>query len=187
MQPDNMTPPPVPPVTDAVPRATIQYSLTRWDILRWHFYLLIRNRAVIAFVAIASLGMVWNDLRTLEMAARPIGFKVLYAVLFTSAMFCLVGIVTTLVMSCAVTFKKLRGLLGAHELEIRDDGLVERTEFNESVHRWRGFHKIVTTGRYLYIFVTDNSVHIVPRRHFASGEDLGAFRDEIKRHISAAS
>jgi len=87
---------------------------------------------------------------------------------------------------CMTMFRKYRGFLGEHELEVRDEGLVERTDVNESLHRWSGFHKIVKTTRYLYIYVTDNNVHIVPRRCFASEQEQRAFLDEIQRHISAA-
>jgi YcxB-like protein len=180
-----MTPPPIPPVIDA-PRRTVRYSITRWDILRWQFYLLIRNRVLIVFGLIASLALVWNDLRTPEMSTRPVGFKVFYAGFFTGAMFCVVGFGTMAITSCMIMFKKYRGFLGDHELEIREDGLVERTDVNESVHRWAGFHKLVATGRYLYIYVTDNNVHIVPRRYFASEQEQRAFQDEIQRHISVA-
>jgi hypothetical protein len=182
-----MTPPPIPPVIDIVRRTTVRYCITRWDILRWQFYLLIRNRVLIVFGLIFSLALAWNDLRAPEMSARPIGFKIFYAVFFTAAMFCVLGLVTTALTSCTVLFKKYRGFLGDHELEIRDDGLVERTDVNESVHRWAGFHKIATTSRYLYIYVTDHNVHIVPRRYFATEQEQRAFQDEIQRHINAAS
>ena len=181
-----MTPPPTPPVIEAPRSTTIRYSLTRWDILRWQFYQLIRNRVFIGFVLIFSLGQAWNYLRTAEMAAYSLGFKVFYAVFFSVAMLGLVGIVTAVLMGCTVLFKKLRGSLGDHELEIRNEGLVERTDVNESVHRWAGFHKVVTTGRYLYIYVTDNNVHIVPRRCFASAQEQKAFQDEMRRHTNAA-
>lgn len=181
-----MTPPPIPPVIDAPNRTTVRYSITRWDILRWQFYLLIRNRVLIVFGLIVSVGLVWQALGTPEMAGSSTGFKIFYAVFFTGMMFCFVGVVTMVVMFCTVMFKKFRGFLGDHEIEIRDDGLVERTDVNESVHRWAGFHKIVTTGRYLYIYVTDNNVHIVPRRFFTSEQAQRAFQDEIDRHINAA-
>ena len=181
-----MTPPPIPPVIDAPKGAAIRYSLTRWDILRWQFYLLIRNRVLIVFGLILSLALVWQALGTPELAARSTGFKIFYAVFFTAIMFCFVGAVTMVLMLGMVMFKKYRGFLGDHELEIRDEGLVERTDVNESLHRWAGFHKVVTTGRYLYIYVTDNNVHIVPRRYFATEQEQRAFHDEIQRHINAA-
>jgi hypothetical protein len=180
-----MTPPPTPPVIDPARPTTIRYSITRWDILRWQLYVLLRNRVLIAFGLVVTLGLVWNDLRGAEMAARSLGFKVSYAILFTATMFFGVGLATMALMACMVMFKKFRGFLGDHELEIRDDGLVERTDVNESVHRWAGFHKIVTTGRYLYIYVTDNNVHIVPRRYFASEQEQRAFQEEIRKHINA--
>ena len=181
-----MTPPPIPPVIDAPRRTTVRYSITRWDILRWQFYLLIRNRVLIVLGLIVSIGLVWQALGTPEMAGRSTGFKIFYAVFFTGMMFCFVGTVTMVLMFCTVMFKKFRGFLGDHELEIREDGLAERTDVNESVHRWAGFHKVVTTGRYLYIYVTDNNVHIVPRRFFTSEQEQRAFQDEIQRHINAA-
>jgi hypothetical protein len=63
---------------------------------------------------------------------------------------------------------------------------MERTDVNESLHRWAGFHKIVSTGKYLYIYVTDNNAHVVPRRYFGSEQEERLFRDELERHVVAA-
>ena len=136
-----------------------------------------------AFGLVVSLFLVWNDLRTPELAAHPIGFKIFYAIFFTAAMFCIVGLAMMLMMVCIVMFKKFRGSLGDHELEIQDEGLVERTDVNESLHRWAGFHKIVRTNRYLYIYVTDNKVHIVPRRYFASEQQERTFRETLESYM----
>ncbi len=182
-----MTPPPIPPVIDAPRRMSVRYSLTRRDILRWQIHLLVRNRVLLAFGLVVSLFLAWNDLRTPELAAHSTGFKIFYAIFFAILMFCIVGSALMVLMVCMVLFKKYRGLLGEHELEVRDEGLVERTEVNESLHRWGGFHKIVSTGSYLYIYVTDASVHIVPRRHFASEQEARAFGDELERRIKAPS
>jgi hypothetical protein len=181
-----MTPPPIPPVIDASRRNAIRYTITRWDILCWNFSVLIRNRVLIGFFIIVSFAVAANDLRGPEMSTRSISFKIFYAVFFTVTMSSFVAAVTLALTSCVVLFKKNRGFLGDHELEIRDEGLFERTEVNESLHRWAGFHKIVTTRRHLYIFVTDNNVHVVPRRYFASPQEERAFRDELERHIKAA-
>ncbi len=168
-------------------RMSVRFSLTRADILRWQFYLLVRNRVLIGFMLVVSLLMAWTDLRTPQLAAHSVAYKIFYAALFTLAMFCFVGFTTTLLIVCTVFFKQHRGLLGEHELEIQDEGLVERTDVNESLHRWRGFHKIVRTRGYLYIYVTDSLVHIVPRPYFVSEEAEQAFRDDLERHIHAAS
>ena len=182
----SMTPPTIPPMIDAPTSKTVRYSLTRGDIFRWQVYVLIRNRVVIAFGLISSAFIVWSDLHTPEMADKTIGFKIFCAFMLTAFAFFIIGVATMLALFFMVMFKKYRGFLGEHELEIRDDGLVERTDVNESVHRWAGFDKIVTKRRYLYIYVTDHNVHIVPRRYFASEQTERVFRDELERHINAA-
>ncbi len=181
-----MTPPPLPPEIDASKCRTIRYSLTRRDLLRWHFYVLIRNRVLLVFGLATSLFLVWNGLRAPDMADKPIAFKIFFALLLTAALFCVVGFVTMLMMVCMVMARKYRGLLGTHELEIRDEGLLERTDVNESLHRWSGFHKLIETRRHLYIYVTDTMAHIVPRRSFASEQAEWAFRDELRRHTRPA-
>ncbi len=181
-----MTPPPIPPVISEQTAKTVRYSLTRGDILRWQFYLFCRHRVLIGFIVIVGLGLAWNDCRTPEFAAFPIATKILYAIFMAALMLFFVGGATMASMALTVMFKKYRGVLGEHELEIRDDGLVERTDVNESVHRWAGFHKIITKRGYLFIYVTDANAHIVPRRFFASEQAERAFRDELERHINAA-
>jgi hypothetical protein len=181
-----MTSPSLPDDVGARRLRTVKYALNRWDILRWQLYVLIHNRVLVAFGLVVCLGLVWHDLGTPELAARSTGFKVFYGVLFTALMFTVLGLVTTALLFCMVLLRKYRGFLGEHELEIQADGLVERTAVNESLHRWAGFHKIVTTNRYLYIYVTDTSVHIVPRRSFASEDELRAFRGELERQINGA-
>src|SRR6267378_3457095 len=123
-----MTPPHIPPVIDASQRKTVKYSLTRTDILRWQLYTLIRNRVLIGFGLIISLFTAWNDLRTPEVAVHPISYKILFVVFVTVIMFGVVGAATMFLLACMVMFKKYRGFLGGHELEIRDEGLVERTD-----------------------------------------------------------
>jgi len=81
---------------------------------------------------------------------------------------------------------KDRGVLGEHEIEVRDEGLVERTDVNESTHRWSGFYKIKRTSKFIFIFVTDNIVHYVPMRCFPSNEDANRFQDEIEKRWRSA-
>jgi hypothetical protein len=180
-----MTPPPIPPLIDPLKGKSVKYSLTRGDILRWHLRILIRNRVLIALGLIVSLFIVWKDLHDPALASQSTGFKILYAVFYTVAIFGFVGGATMLMMLLMVMGKKYRGLIGSHELQIHDDGLVERSDFNESLHRWTGFHKVISTKRYLYIYVTDNIVHIVPRRFFSSEQEERTFRDELERRMKS--
>jgi hypothetical protein len=124
-------------------------------------------------------------LRRPEPAAYSHEFKIAFGIVFSCITFLFMSLLSMLLVGCMLMFKKYRGVLGEHELEVRADGLVERTDVNESLHRWAGFHKIVSTGRYLYIYVTDVNVHIVPRRCFGSEQEEHGFRGELEKHIRA--
>jgi hypothetical protein len=181
-----MTPSPIPPVIDGPKRISVRYSLTRGDIFRWQIHLAVRNRLLFAFGLPLLLLLVWSDFRNPELAGHPMGYKIIAGVLFICLILGAFSLLMALMIGCLVLFKKYRGLLGEHELEVRDEGLIERTDVNESLHRWIGFQKIVSTGRYLYIYVTDNNVHIVPRRCFGSVQEERAFRVSLEGHINAA-
>jgi YcxB-like protein len=81
---------------------------------------------------------------------------------------------------------KNRGVVGEFAFEIRDDGLLEKTSFNESLHRWAGFHRIAASGAYFFVFVTDNNVQYIPFRAFPSKEEAGRFEAELRRRVKAA-
>ena len=179
-----MTPAQLPPVINTTRPLSIKYTLTRCDILRWQFYQLVRNRIIIVFPSIISAALTWQALTTPELSPRSVIFKVFYSFIIVALVYTFVFAITIGLTICSVMFKKFRGFLGEHELEIRDEGLLERTDVNESLNRWAGFHKIVTTGQYLYIYVTDNNVHIVPKRCFASERDLKEFRDAMQKHTN---
>jgi len=178
-------PPPPPPVPSATPRLSITYTVTRGDMLRWHFYVLCRNRVLIVIVTAASLFVAWRDLQLPEMAKFPLAPKILYALFITALMFCFVGTATMATMWLSTRFKKLKGVLGEHTLEIRDDGLAERTDVNEALIRWTGIHKLVQTGRHLIIYVTETNVYLVPRKYFASLAEEKQFRAEIEKRMKS--
>src|SRR5205823_3416125 len=104
----------------------------------------------------------------------------------TAVVFCFLAILNATVQVLFVLLRKNREALGNHELEIREDGLLERSDVGESLHRWAGFHKVCSTRKHLFIFVTENLVHYVPMRSFSSSQEASRFRDEIKRRADAA-
>ncbi len=81
---------------------------------------------------------------------------------------------------------KGRGLLGEHILEVTPAGLVERTAYNETVHRWQALLKVEKTRCYVYIWITDAMVHAVPVRSFADLESATTFQHEIETQRKAA-
>jgi hypothetical protein len=175
----------IPPVLPRSLPTTINYSLTRWDLLRWQIWVVLRNRVVLAFWFILTGFVLVSELRSPEIAAHSSVFKIAFAIVFSVVMFVILAAIQLIVLVCLSLSRKQRGLLGKHELEIRDDGLLERTDVNESLYRWTGFHKAISSGGYLYLYVTDSNVHVVPKRCFASESEAKQFRDIIERRFKS--
>ena len=98
--------------------------------------------------------------------ATSVGFKV-FAFVFAFAIGYSFLMLVNLALQIILVFSgKNRGLVGAMELEIRDDGLVEKTEVSESLFRWTGFHKIRSSRNFLFLYVTESNALYVPRRFF---------------------
>jgi hypothetical protein len=133
------------------------------------------------------LGLLWSVLTGPQIEPLALGFK-LFSAVFVAVIYLVVTVPLLALLTLALVMsKKHRGVVGEHELIIQEDGLLERSTFNESLHRWAGFDRIVTSGQYLYIFVTDQNVHVVPRRSFGSVGEFEVFRAELHQHMRASN
>jgi hypothetical protein len=166
--------------------ATIRYSIRRIDLLRLQLYGYSRNRVVVGFLLLAGVVAACLVVREPYIVHRPLAFKIPFVVLFDALLLGFVFAFQVVLSGLMILQGKHRGLLGEHVLEVRDDGLLERTDFNESLHRWAGFDKVRSTRSSLYIYVTDALVHVVPLRCFASPADAEAFRNRVQEKIDAA-
>jgi len=73
-----------------------------------------------------------------------------------------------------------KGIFGQHELEINNDGLVERTEVNESRQSWQGVERIAETDTHAFIYVSSIMAHVIPKQSVTDG-DPGAFIARAKQ------
>lgn len=78
------------------------------------------------------------------------------------------------------------GILGQHELELFQDRLTERTEFNETSHFWVKFDRIIESEEHFFLFATPTQAHVIPKHGVLSG-DLDRFIDQARKTLNAAS
>jgi hypothetical protein len=142
----------------------------------------LRNRLLIGLILIGSTCVGLLDLRQPEMASRSLVFKVIFLLFFDVVFATVVWAMGTAVLALTILTRKYHGVLCEHTIEVTDRGLIERTDVNETVHRWAGFHKVVRSRRYLRLYVTDALVHTVPLRAFASEQQIEDFLREIQRY-----
>ena len=63
-----------------------------------------------------------------------------------------------------------KGVFGQHEIEIDDDGLVERTEVNETRQSWHGVERIAETDEHAFIYISSVMAHIIPKQSVTAGD-----------------
>ena len=164
------------------PARKIPYSLNRADLICAHISRLVRNRIFIGFMLVLALAPLWQVVQLLgdkafQRFSLPV--RILAGCFLMGVYFAFLLSVQAVFLLVSNLASKRRGILGEHELEITEQGLVERTDVNETLHKWVGFDKTVVGRRLMFICVTESMWHAVPKRCFQSPEELEQFRSEI--------
>jgi len=73
-----------------------------------------------------------------------------------------------------------KGTLGPHELEIKDEGLVERSEFGEQKTTWQAVERIASTDKHTFLYVGSLMAHVIPHERVTEG-DYQAFVHEAEQ------
>lgn len=64
------------------------------------------------------------------------------------------------------------GVLGAHDFDIREDGLFESTSANETLTRWSAVKGIHQYGDYICVEIAPELFHLISRNSFASENEF---------------
>ncbi len=163
------------------------YTLNRWDLLQAQLHGLSRNRVLMFFSVASSLFAASITLQSPGLIAHTLFVKGCVFAFFALLMSIFIAAVTTVVLWVMILVGKHRGVLGAHSLEITPTGLIERTDFNETVFRWQGIQDVIRTRKYLYLWITDFMVFSVPLRSFESLEAARVFQSEVEKHWADAN
>ncbi len=142
------------------------------------------NRAGLAvFGVFGAMGAI-QGFTTEPQEGTSFGFRVFFAC-FLAVVIMGGGFLASTFFSALLCFTaKAKGILGEHTLETTDDGLVEATEYNISMHRWAALRKIKQRNGCLLIYVNDLMAQVVPLRHPLLEGDLEAFVDQLRSRIT---
>ena len=162
------------------------YTLSRADIMAARIIFVRYSRliqALLIFLAVVAGALGFFSSGPWEPLASRLMAAVILIVLALIA-FWVIYTVVVVVQSLAM---KDRGVVGAHTMILTDEGLIERTAYNESLHRWNGFSRVRQSSRYLFLFLSEERFFHIPKRSFASDEEMRSFFEEIKGRVAAAS
>jgi YcxB-like protein len=161
---------------------SITYNLNRGDLFFGLMTIVLRNRML--QVSIVSL-IVFSEVLVVVFGLGEGLFSstIVLSVVFAFAL-CLAIFISQAVLALAMAYlPKERGVVGEHTLEITEQGLIERTEFNESLHKWAAMYRVVSQLGYLYIYVSYSVYHQVPKRR-VDAQQMAAFENELRARMA---
>jgi len=159
----------------------IVYQNTFLDVFSFHIYALPRQRAmqIMALVIGLFLGhTLWSAARNLE---GTVGMKVFVFAVMTSLVFAAILAMVLGSTALSVFFNRSRHILGEHSICLTEEGVVESTPLGRQETTWGGIHHIARTRRFILLFITPASAHLVPTRAFANSQDADRFFELAKR------
>ena len=75
------------------------------------------------------------------------------------------------------------GVTGVHDFEIRDEGLFERTEANETLTKWASVKSVSRHGDFIYVEVGPALFHVIPRNSFGSEAEFLRCLKALQRRV----
>lgn len=169
---------------------TIRYNNTRGDLIFVNIRTILHNRLLLAIWAIGTANICYSALQGPKIQDTSLGMKIFLCV-FVGGIFSVFLFASIIAMTTAmILLKKNKGVLGEHLVSISDEGIVESTIYNESLHRWSAYHKTVSTSRFLLLYANEGQYLVISRKRPLIEGDLVAFEaalNEKTRKVSNAS
>jgi hypothetical protein len=163
--------------------STVVVDLTRSDLMSFSFRWLTKwPQLWKPFVVIFSLvvayllykhGVPANGRKWFALAAAGTGGGI--GGLILGILFALLGV--------RLNAGKIPGLLGVHEYSFTPDGLLEKTQANETLIKWCGAHSLLRTESFLQINIAPGLAHILPQRAFSDRSAFEAFCAKAERLV----
>lgn len=161
----------------------IRYTNTLGDLVRFNLYHLSRMGVVqVLIVVLVGIHVSTFGVDILELD-QPLAIRIASFVLSLAILFGVLVALELLVLFLSYKPAKNRSILTDHVLRITDDGIVEETPLSSSTVAWSAIPRIAQNSRYLFVYVQQNSAHVVPKRAFPSSADATAFYETVEKRI----
>lgn len=144
------------------------------------------NRALFYFFAAFGLFIIWTSFTSPAIMGKSVPWRLIYSAFVLIVIFVAAFIVGMSVSALNMFLSKGKGMVGEHQLEITEEGLKERTDFNCTINTWDGMGGIKETGSFFLLFVTDHTAHLVPKNKPLSEGDLKVFIEQLRQKTKEA-
>jgi hypothetical protein len=95
----------------------------------------------------------------------------------------LLVIVSAILIALAMASRENRTVLTEHTITLTDTGLLEETRFNRTEQKWAGVTRLARTRRHIFVYVSRDAAHVIPRRAFADAVACDAFYERLRAGV----
>ena len=162
----------------------VRYTTKFRDLLAFCFYDYPRSPFVIGTYGIVFVLVSFYIAQSLPTDIEPIPKAVLFLVaelILAMAIAALFSFLTTLNL---ISFRN-KTLLTDHALTLDDDTFALETPFHRTEHRWLAVQKLARTRRHLFIYLSQHSALVIPRRAFKDRDEWDSFYESCRTRARA--
>jgi hypothetical protein len=74
-----------------------------------------------------------------------------------------------------------------HKITISEEGLLDSTDYGNSIQNWSAFDSIVKTDQYIYLFLRIAKGYLIPKRAFSDDASFSLFAEKAMNYKSNIS
>jgi len=142
----------------------LNYKNKYGDVLAFSIYTNLRNRLMQATFVFFAFMTLRANIQVATSADVGAVFRVVMVVIFEAVMISGLLAVALLAIALSLLPSQNRTFFTDHTLTLGPDGLREQTEFNDTHHTWAAIQKVARTRGHLFLYVSQNGAHVIPRR-----------------------
>ena len=159
----------------------VRVELSRADLLRIHVGLTLRHRSTFIGWLVLTILVAVSIFVSSGVPTTTRAWTVLAVSMVLGATF---AIVVGLIWTCVyilISSRPGNGVLGEHLYTLKDEGLLEQTQANETLIKWGGARDLRRVMDSIVIDVAPALCHVIPRQAFATNSEYDAFWAAIQR------
>lgn len=157
----------------------VRYTTKFRDLLAFCFHDYPRSPFVIGIYGIVFLLISFYIAQSLPPDANPLPKAILFLVAELITFISIAALFLILTTLNLISFRN-KTLLTDHALTLDDDTFALETPFHRTEHRWLGVQKLTRTRRHLFIYLSQHSALVIPRRAFKDRNEWDSFYESCK-------
>ena len=153
---------------------TVRYTMTRGDLLRFYVHHYGHSWGFMA-VQIIFLAILCHSIYRGFPSDAPIITRTIVLAIFLLLGVAFLAILFFASIAFQLFTKKNRTMRTEHEITLKDESFVEKTQFNTTEHTWAAVQRLRRSKNYIFLYIAANLAHVIPKRAFAAEEEWNSF------------